>query len=85
MLAYRSSRVIRSRLASSAKIVAAPLQNGTLRTFLRAASSEPPKIIYTLTDEAPALATFALLPVVSKFAKKAGIEKMPEFIELNFN
>ncbi len=32
------------------------------------------KIIYTLTDEAPALATFSLLPVVSKFASVAGLE-----------
>ncbi|NLW03749.1 MAG: NADP-dependent isocitrate dehydrogenase, partial [Pseudomonadaceae bacterium] len=33
-----------------------------------------PKIVYTLTDEAPALATYSLLPVVSAFAKAAGIE-----------
>ena len=33
-----------------------------------------PKIVYTFTDEAPALATFSLLPVVSTFAKAAGIE-----------
>ncbi|MBI3222633.1 MAG: NADP-dependent isocitrate dehydrogenase [Nitrosomonadales bacterium] len=33
----------------------------------------PPKIIYTLTDEAPALATFSLLPVVQAFTKAAGI------------
>ena len=32
------------------------------------------KIIYTETDEAPALATYSLLPIVKKFAKKAGIE-----------
>ncbi|SFX29581.1 NADP-dependent isocitrate dehydrogenase [Marinospirillum alkaliphilum] len=32
------------------------------------------KIVYTFTDEAPALATFSLLPVVSTFAKAAGIE-----------
>lgn len=31
------------------------------------------KIIYTETDEAPALATYSLLPIVSKFAEKAGI------------
>jgi hypothetical protein len=70
MLALRSSRVIRSRLTSSVR--SAPLQNNSLKTLLRAAS-DVPKIVYTLTDEAPALATFALLPVVSKFAKKAGI------------
>jgi len=32
------------------------------------------KIIYTKTDEAPALATYSLLPIVNKFAAAAGIE-----------
>ena len=32
------------------------------------------KIIYTLTDEAPALATFSLLPIVQAFSKTAGID-----------
>ena len=32
-----------------------------------------PTIIYTKTDEAPALATYSLLPIVEAFAKKAGI------------
>ena len=32
------------------------------------------KIIYTLTDEAPALATCAFLPVISAFAKPAGVD-----------
>lgn len=36
--------------------------------------STAPKIIYTVTDEAPALATYSLLPIVSTFASKAGIE-----------
>ncbi len=31
------------------------------------------KIIYTITDEAPALATYSLLPIVQAFAKAAGI------------
>ena len=31
------------------------------------------KIIYTLTDEAPALATYSLLPIVQGFSKVAGI------------
>ncbi len=31
------------------------------------------KIIYTLTDEAPALATYSLLPIVQAFGKTAGI------------
>lgn len=32
------------------------------------------KIIYTYTDEAPALATFSLLPIFRRFAKVAGVE-----------
>jgi len=32
------------------------------------------KIIYTLTDEAPALATFSLLPIVNAFTSSADIE-----------
>lgn len=33
-----------------------------------------PKIIYTKTDEAPALATYSLLPIVQSFLAKAGIK-----------
>jgi isocitrate dehydrogenase len=33
-----------------------------------------PKIIYTLTDEAPRLATYSLLPIIRAFAAPAGIE-----------
>jgi len=32
------------------------------------------KIIYTETDEAPALATYSLLPVVKAFSRVAGVE-----------
>jgi isocitrate dehydrogenase len=35
--------------------------------------SAAPSIIYTITDEAPALATYSLLPIVQAYAKKAGI------------
>ena len=35
--------------------------------------SDEPTIIYTLTDEAPALATAAFLPVIRAFAKPAGV------------
>ena len=35
---------------------------------------EPSKIIYTLTDEAPMLATAAFLPIIRTFAAPAGIE-----------
>ncbi|NMT62849.1 NADP-dependent isocitrate dehydrogenase [Marinobacter orientalis] len=37
-------------------------------------TSSKAKIIYTLTDEAPALATRSLLPVLETYAKPAGIE-----------
>ncbi|AWT52663.1 NADP-dependent isocitrate dehydrogenase [Mycolicibacterium smegmatis] len=37
-------------------------------------SAQQPTIIYTLTDEAPLLATYAFLPVVRKFAEAAGID-----------
>ncbi|HET7535464.1 MAG TPA: NADP-dependent isocitrate dehydrogenase, partial [Candidatus Didemnitutus sp.] len=33
-----------------------------------------PTIIYTKTDEAPALATYSLLPIVQAFTKHAGIK-----------
>jgi isocitrate dehydrogenase len=35
--------------------------------------SSAPTIIYTKTDEAPALATYSLLPIVQAFTKRAGI------------
>ncbi|MHC9291634.1 NADP-dependent isocitrate dehydrogenase [Mycobacterium sp. LTG2003] len=37
-------------------------------------SAQQPTIIYTLTDEAPLLATYAFLPVISTFAEAAGID-----------
>jgi isocitrate dehydrogenase len=36
--------------------------------------AEKPTVIYTLTDEAPLLATYAFLPIVRAFAEPAGIE-----------
>ena len=35
--------------------------------------AQQPDIIYTITDEAPALATASFLPIVKYFAKSAGI------------
>jgi len=37
-------------------------------------STQQPTIIYTLTDEAPLLATYAFLPVIRSFAAPAGIK-----------
>lgn len=36
-------------------------------------SSQNAKIIYTITDEAPALATYSLLPVIEAYTKAAGV------------
>ncbi|WP_298633950.1 NADP-dependent isocitrate dehydrogenase [uncultured Umboniibacter sp.] len=41
------------------------------------------KIIYTLTDEAPALATYSLLPIVQAFSKAAGVEVETRDISLS--
>jgi isocitrate dehydrogenase len=37
-------------------------------------SDKKSKIIYTKTDEAPALATYSLLPIVNTFTEAAGVE-----------
>ena len=37
-------------------------------------AADKSKIIYTLTDEAPLLATYSFLPIVRAFAAPAGIE-----------
>src|SRR6476646_11270256 len=37
-------------------------------------AAKQPTIIYTLTDEAPLLATYAFLPVIRAFADAAGID-----------
>ena len=44
--------------------------------------TQKPKIIYTLTDEAPLLATYSLLPIVKAFTATAGIEIETEDISL---
>jgi isocitrate dehydrogenase len=41
------------------------------------------KIIYTETDEAPALATYSLLSIISAFTKKAGVEVETRDISLS--
>jgi isocitrate dehydrogenase len=45
-------------------------------------SAEQPTIIYTLTDEAPLLATYAFLPIVRAFAEPAGIKVKTSDISL---
>jgi isocitrate dehydrogenase len=40
------------------------------------------KVLYTLTDEAPALATRSLLPIIDAFTSAAGIEIEPRDISV---
>lgn len=40
------------------------------------------KIVYTKTDEAPALATYSFLPIVEAFTKSSGIEIVSKDISL---
>ncbi len=45
-------------------------------------TDENPKIFYTLTDEAPLLATCSLLPIISTFANAAGVQVVEKDISL---
>ena len=51
-------------------------------THLASRSMSTARIVYTETDEAPALATYSLLPIVQKFASKAGIDVVKSDISL---
>jgi isocitrate dehydrogenase len=44
--------------------------------------SKLPKIIWSKIDEAPALATYSLLPIVNAFTKAAGVEVVTSDISL---
>ena len=46
-------------------------------------STQTAKILYTLTDEAPALATYSFLPIVKAFTQSAGIEVETRDISLS--
>src|SRR5690606_2591601 len=66
-----------------------PAQTGTMGGLSPAlpriarAMSNAPKIIYTLTDEAPFLATQSLLPIVEAFTATAGIDMETRDISLS--
>lgn len=45
-------------------------------------SASNPSIIYTITDEAPALATYSLLPIIRSFTASAGIDVQTKDISL---
>jgi isocitrate dehydrogenase len=44
-----------------------------MKEFCKKMTTPPSKIIYTETDEAPALATYSLLPIVKAFTESSGI------------
>jgi len=46
-------------------------------------STQNSKIIYTITDEAPALATYSLLPIIKAFTKSSGIAIATKDISLS--
>ncbi|EPR66271.1 NADP-dependent isocitrate dehydrogenase [Cyclobacterium qasimii] len=46
-------------------------------------SDKTPKILYTLTDEAPALATYSLLPIIKAFTDSAGVSVETRDISLS--
>src|SRR6218665_2215577 len=45
-------------------------------------TTQPPTIIYTLTDEAPRLATASFLPIIRSFTAPAGIRVIESDISL---
>src|SRR5246500_5761286 len=51
-----------------------PSDPGHIAGNVIAVNAQQPAIIYTLTDEAPLLATYSFLPIVRAFAEPAGIE-----------
>src|SRR4030095_11879025 len=64
------------------------LAQGPYRTTLGAVSrrlliaTQPPTILYTLTDEAPMLATWAFLPIIRTFTAPAGVQVRTSDISL---
>ncbi|HEX4391146.1 MAG TPA: NADP-dependent isocitrate dehydrogenase, partial [Mycobacterium sp.] len=56
----------------AARFTANPRQDLT-DTGRNTVCADQPTVIYTLTDEAPLLATYAFLPIVRAFAEPAGI------------
>ena len=45
--------------------------------------SNKAKIIYTMTDEAPALATYSLLPIIEAYTSAAGVSVETRDISLS--
>lgn len=61
-----------------------PSSHSTTRTLSTAGVvSGKTGLVWTLTDEAPALATYSFLPVVEAFSKEAGIDVETKDISLS--
>ena len=74
--AMKTSRRAAQRLVRHASALVPPMRHALTLSSppqVRHASTTP-KIVWTHTDEAPALASYALLPVVQRFAKAAGVQ-----------
>ena len=54
----------------------------SLRQYKKSQGINMSKIIYTKVDEAPALATYSLLPIIKTFTKSSGIEMVTKDISL---
>src|SRR5512132_855680 len=72
-----------SRVCVRRLVVAAGGWRGFLAQSAAFHMSKAPTIIYTQTDEAPALATYSLLPIVQAFAKHAGVNVETRDISLS--
>lgn len=69
--------------ASASNFLRRPVGSTMLRrNTVRLSSSQRPTIIYTETDEAPALATYCLLPVIKTYANKIGVDVTKKNISL---
>lgn len=69
--------------ASTSNFLRRPIGSTILRrNTVRLFSNQRPTIIYTETDEAPALATYCLLPVIKTYANKIGVDVTKKNISL---
>jgi isocitrate dehydrogenase len=69
-------------LLSENSILKTELNSINIQSFKQKAMTKTAKIIYTITDEAPALATYSFLPIVQAFTASSGIEIATKDISL---
>ena len=78
---WRMFRLARSGIHANANFQRVAFSNRHAMQALNWMSTKP-SIIYTETDEAPALATYSLLPIVTRMASPAGIDVKKSDISL---